>query len=151
MKVFVDGQEVDLDRTNVQIDHLTDFLIVKSPNGAASALAIRSGDATLVSFRGQQYKVETRKPRAGAHGTAANGEIRAPMPGQIVDVLVTAGSAVRKGDKVLVLEAMKTQQAFVAPFDGQVAKLEVVRGDQVSDGDLLALIGANEGEHEHTT
>jgi len=146
MKVFVNGHEVELNRTNVEISRISDRLIVKSLGGAATALAIRSGDATLVSYHGQQYKVETRKPRVGAHGVAANGEIRAPMPGQIVDVLVDNDSPVRKGDKVLVLEAMKTQQAFVAPFDGRVTKLAVASGDQVSDGDLLALILADESE-----
>ena len=146
MKVFVNGQEVELARTKVEISRLSDRLIVKSSKGAATALAIRSGEATLISYRGQQYRVERRKPRGGVHGPAASGEIRAPMPGQIVDVLVSRDAKVQKGDKLLVLEAMKTQQAFVAPFDGRVATLNVGQGDQVADGDLLALIEPDEEE-----
>jgi 3-methylcrotonyl-CoA carboxylase alpha subunit len=72
--------------------------------------------------------------------------MRAPMPGQIVDVLVSEGAKVAKGDKVLVLEAMKTQQAFLAPFDGVVEKLPVKKGEQVADGQLLALVTQSDAE-----
>lgn len=64
------------------------------------------------------------------------------MPGQIVDILAAEGDTVTKGDKILVLEAMKTQQAFTAPFDGIVQKIAVQKGDQVGDGDLLALVSS---------
>jgi biotin carboxyl carrier protein len=47
---------------------------------------------------------------------------------------------VEKGDKILVLEAMKTQQAFTAPFAGVVRRIEVEKGSQVSDGELLAVV-----------
>ena len=64
------------------------------------------------------------------------------MPGLIVDVLVSVGEAVTKGQKVAVLEAMKTQQPFLAPFDGVVETLSVVKGQQVEDGQAVAIIGA---------
>ncbi len=140
MKLFVNGQEVELEPSDVKIDRLSDRLMVKTSAGSASAVAVRSGDAVLVSYRGQQYKVEGKRPRASAQGMAASGEIRAPMPGQIVDVILAEGSQVTKGDKILVLEAMKTQQAFSAPFDGMVAKVCVSKGEQVVDGALLALV-----------
>ena len=62
------------------------------------------------------------------------------MPGMIVDVLVSEGDAVVAGQKILVLEAMKTQQPFNAPFDGVVTKLNAVKGVQVSGEDLLAVV-----------
>lgn len=142
MKIYVDGIEVELAPGQAEIERLSDRLVVKTPAGAATAVAVRSGDAVLISYQGRQFKVERKRPPSSALGAAASGELRAPMPGLIVDILVARGGAVDKGDKILVLEAMKTQQAFTAPFHGHVEQLCVSKGDQVSDGDLLAVIVA---------
>lgn len=66
------------------------------------------------------------------------------MPGVIVDVLVAEGDTVTKGQKLLVLEAMKTQQPFTAPFDGKVTKLPITKGQQVIDGATLAVVEVSE-------
>jgi acetyl/propionyl-CoA carboxylase alpha subunit len=142
LKVFVDGVEADLDPNAASVDRLPDRLVVKRVDISSTAVAIRSGDAVLISYRGQQFTLERHRPRSGTQGAAASGELRAPMPGLIVDVLRTEGSAVDKGDRILVMEAMKTQQAFAAPFAGTLAKLAVAKGDQVQEGDLLALVRA---------
>jgi 3-methylcrotonyl-CoA carboxylase alpha subunit len=140
MKRFVDGEEVDLDPSAARISRLPDRLIVHSEEGAYSAVAVRVGDKVQVSYKGHVYLVESAKPRARGAGAAGSGELRAPMPGQIVDVLVSEGASVTKGQKILVLEAMKTQQPFTAPFDGTVEKLSVTKGQQVGDGEVLAVI-----------
>jgi len=114
--------------------------MVKTKDGANSAVAIRVGETVHVSYKGHVFVVERAISRAGAHGGVASGEIRAPMPGQIVDVFVMQGAKVAAGDKLLVLEAMKTQQTFAAPFDGTVSKVDTKKGQQVSEGELLALI-----------
>ena len=62
------------------------------------------------------------------------------MPGQITDVRVDLDEMVEKGQTLLVLEAMKTQQPLVAPFDGTVTHLNVAKGDQVSDGQVLVIV-----------
>ncbi len=142
MKAYVNGNEVDLESGDIDISVLPDRLMVKTPEGAFSAVAVRQGEAVLISFKGQQYRFETRRPRVASALAAGSGEIRAPMPGVIVDVLVRAGDAVDKGDKILVLEAMKTQQAFIAPFAGVVQQIAVKKGEQVIDGQLLALVQA---------
>ncbi len=140
MKLFVNGVEVDQDPSGVEIQRLPDRLVVRTDRGAETAVAVRAGDSVLVSFRGQQYRVDRKRPRSGSHGPAASGEIRAPMPGQIVDVLVAEGDAVKLGEKLLVLEAMKTQQAFTAAFDGVVSKIGVRAGEQVVEGALLVVV-----------
>ena len=66
------------------------------------------------------------------------------MPGQIVDVRCKQGDTVAKGATILILEAMKTQQPFVAPFDGTVSELGVEVGAQVTEGQLLARVVAPE-------
>jgi 3-methylcrotonyl-CoA carboxylase alpha subunit len=144
MKFFVDGNEIELESTSAEIAKLSDRLVVKTPEGAHTAVAIRQGEAVLISYRGQQFKIERKRPRSGVHGAAASGELRAPMPGQIVDVLAEEGATLAKGDKILVLEAMKTQQPFTAPFAGTLVRVNVKKGEQVVDGALLALVQPSE-------
>jgi propionyl-CoA carboxylase alpha chain/3-methylcrotonyl-CoA carboxylase alpha subunit len=59
------------------------------------------------------------------------------MPGKVVSVSVKAGDTVKKGQTLLVLEAMKMEHALAAPFDGVVAELTAVAGGQVSEGVVL--------------
>jgi biotin carboxyl carrier protein len=139
MKRFVNGEEVELDE-GAPVTRLSDRVMVHTPEGSFSAVAVKQGDAVLVSYKGNQYRVEKKQARARHHGAASSGELRAPMPGLIVDVRVAQGDAVEKGDTILILEAMKTQQPFAAPFQGRVKELNVAKGDQVNDGQLLATI-----------
>ncbi len=59
------------------------------------------------------------------------------MPGNINDVAVAAGQAVKAGQVLVVLEAMKMENEIVAPRDGVVASVNVQKGDSVNAGDLL--------------
>ncbi|WP_416356894.1 acetyl/propionyl/methylcrotonyl-CoA carboxylase subunit alpha [Aureimonas phyllosphaerae] len=81
-------------------------------------------------------------PRAEVGGTAREGDgaILSPMPGAVIAVHVGEGQAVAKGEPLLVLEAMKMEQALLAPFAGTVAFLKAERGAQVPEGLLLARI-----------
>ena len=138
MKYFLNGEPIEFEDT-FEVAKLPDRLQVKTKDGSFSAIAVRDGDAVLVSYRGNQYRLETRQSRTRSGG-AKSGEYRAPMPGMIVDVLVSEGDQVVSGQKILVLEAMKTQQPFSAPFDGVVSKLNAVKGDQVTGDELLAVV-----------
>lgn len=72
---------------------------------------------------------------AGAQGAV---KINAPMPGKILSLKVSAGQAVKKGDVVFILEAMKMENEICAPQDGTIAGLNVSSGDMVESGDVLA-------------
>ena len=72
---------------------------------------------------------------AGAAGAVA---ITAPMPGKILGVKASAGQAVKKGQVILVLEAMKMENEIVAPQDGTIATINVATGDSVEPGATLA-------------
>ena len=85
-----------------------------------------------------------RADHAGGSAATGNGAILAPMPGRIVSVLIAQGDAVAKGQRLLVLEAMKMEQALLAPFDGVVAALKATEGAQVSEGTLLVTIEPDE-------
>ena len=74
------------------------------------------------------------KAAAGAAGAVA---VKAPMPGNILDVKVAAGASVKAGDVLVILEAMKMENEIVAPQDGTVASINVNKGDTVNSGDVL--------------
>ena len=62
----------------------------------------------------------------------------APMPGKVLAVKKQVGDAVKSGDTILVLEAMKMENDIVAPKDGVIASLNVTSGDSVESGAVLA-------------
>ncbi len=64
-------------------------------------------------------------------------ELKAPMPGLIVDIRVAPGQAVQKGDPLLVLEAMKMENILKAPADGTIGSLKVSLRDNVQKGQVL--------------
>ncbi len=78
---------------------------------------------------------------AAAPAVAASGEqICAPMPGTVISVKVSNGQAVKKGDVLLVLEAMKMENEIYAPCDGTVASVAVSNGDAVESGKVLVVL-----------
>lgn len=75
-----------------------------------------------------------------ATGAAGSVKVEAPMPGKILKTVATVGQAVKKGEVVVVLEAMKMENEIVAPQDGTVASINVAVGDSVEAGAVLATL-----------
>jgi len=73
-----------------------------------------------------------------APAAAGSVTIAAPMPGKILAIKANAGQAVKKGDVIMILEAMKMENEITAPSDGTVAGINVAVGDSVESGDTLA-------------
>ena len=104
-----------------------------------------------VTVNGIVYEVEvedisgaqTAVPAAPAVQTAAPAgatQITAPMPGTILSVNVSAGSAVKAGDVLMILEAMKMENEILAPCDGTVASVQTSKGASVESGTLLCVV-----------
>ncbi|MBE6679694.1 MAG: biotin/lipoyl-binding protein [Ruminococcaceae bacterium] len=72
-----------------------------------------------------------------ASGAQGGVKVNAPMPGTILKINVTVGQAVKSGDSLCVLEAMKMENDIPAPKDGTVASIEVTKGSSVQSGDVL--------------
>ena len=103
-----------------------------------------------VNVNGTVYEVELEEitgaaPAASVPAPAAapaGGEkVCAPMPGNILAVNVSNGSAVKKGDVLMILEAMKMENEIMAPCDGTVTSVSVTKGAAVESGALLCTIG----------
>jgi len=102
---------------------------------------VHDGQRSLASIDGHVYefsragekKGTTRQREAGR----LNPEIRSPMPGKILDVRVTAGATVEAGQVLVLLEAMKMENALTAEGAGQVKTIHVAVGDLVDLGQLL--------------
>ena len=67
--------------------------------------------------------------------------VKSPMPGTVLDIKVTAGQSVKKGDVLMVLEAMKMENDISAPADGTVSAVKVSKGESVESDQLLFVIG----------
>jgi biotin carboxyl carrier protein len=106
---------------------------------------------STVSIEGQRISVEIldgrkmlqRPVRNSDRGGAS--EIRSPMPGKIVRVLLTAGAEVAAGQGIVVMEAMKMQNEMKSSISGRIRKIEVVEGETVRSGDLIAIVEAIPG------
>ena len=72
---------------------------------------------------------------------AGEGSIKAPLTGSITTINVKAGDAVKKGQVLMILEAMKMENEILAPTDGKVVSVSVSAGKQVDAGDVLCVIG----------
>lgn len=116
-----------------------------SIDGAAAAPSelIEAGDLIVAIRGGRQTKVKLADATTADLGRAAgSGAIAAPMHGKVLSVAVAKGDKVAKGQRLMVLEAMKMEHALDAATDGIVAELSVAAGDQVAEGAQLILIKA---------
>ena len=77
---------------------------------------------------------------AAAPAAAGSVTVASPMPGVILDTKVTPGTAVRAGDVLVILEAMKMENPIPAPQDGVIASVDVKKGDNVNSGDVLVTL-----------
>jgi 3-methylcrotonyl-CoA carboxylase alpha subunit len=102
--------------------------------------SVRNLPDGLIAEGGQVWRLMPWRVSGVAVGGADDGSILSPMPGRIIAVSVVEGATVKKGQKLVTLEAMKMEHSLVAPFDGVVAELNATEGGQVSDGMLLVRI-----------
>ena len=94
-----------------------------------------------ITVNGVAYDVAVEEMGEGAATSAPAGagavKINSPMPGNILSVKASAGQAVKKGDVLMILEAMKMENEICAPQDGTIASVQVSAGDSVESGDVL--------------
>ena len=135
-------------------------------NGNEYAVCINEVNDTTanVTVNGEEFNVEWEKPKeekpvvkvqpvvakpaqapapaptAAAPSAVKGNAIKTPLPGVIIDVKVNVGDTVKKGDTVVVLEAMKMENNINADRDGKVVAIQVTKGDTVADGAILVVL-----------
>ena len=144
-EVVVDGQVHAVDMRRIEPLSLYSLLI---DNLSYEALVEEREGEYGVMLRGELYTVRVLEERVWERAVShlplstAGGEtlIEAPMPGMVVEVLVTAGQKVRAGEALLVLEAMKMENSLSCPWDGVVQAVQVSAGDHVKRGQVLVTV-----------
>lgn len=115
-------------------------------NGTAYEIELEVIDKADVKTPAAENKqaapaVENKPAAPTAPVSNAGGEtISSPMPGTILDVKVSNGASVKKGDVLMILEAMKMENEIMSPCDGTVASVNVNKGDSVDTGAVLCVI-----------
>lgn len=143
MRYYLEGREIELEPSGVEVIAGVDRAYVRTGEGLFSGVAVRVGDRIEVSYRGKTYSLRTTKPRASSAAGSGN-EARAPMPGLLVEVLVKPGDSVSLGQRVAVVESMKTHQPVLAPRAGVVKMASDQTGSQVQQGEVLVQLEPEE-------
>ncbi len=136
--VSLDGAPIDADvvpipgGVSLRIDGQVHDVLVGGP---AERMTIASGPHRTVA-RVESERARARRKRAGAPGPSDK-EIRSPMPGRVVEVLVAVGDEVAAGQAVVVIEAMKMQNELRAEGAAKVAAVEVTAGQTVEGNAIL--------------
>ncbi|MCK4979228.1 MAG: biotin/lipoyl-binding protein [Candidatus Delongbacteria bacterium] len=82
----------------------------------------------------------TSAPKTNVASTGGSGEVLSPLPGLILNVIVSVGDTVKNGQNIMVMEAMKMENDVQATKDGVIKTINVKNGDNISEGDVLAII-----------
>ena len=113
-------------------------------NGNTYQVQVEEGEASSVSSPVTPLaKPAQTAPKAevkASTGAAGSIKVESPMAGKILAVKANVGQSVKRGEVLLVLEAMKMENEIVAPEDGTVASINVAAGDAVETGQVLATL-----------
>ncbi|PSL48680.1 biotin carboxyl carrier protein [Chitinophaga niastensis] len=153
---FAINKDVTLTCNNQEVDWSAaklptgDYSIIMDGHSyQAQVLGIDKDTKTVVlQINQQQYEVAIEEPidqllaSMGIKDALAKkiNDIKAPMPGLVLKVLVTPGQAIRKGDPVLILEAMKMENVFKAGSDAIVKEIKVTERTAVEKGEVLIVL-----------
>jgi 3-methylcrotonyl-CoA carboxylase alpha subunit len=132
LQVVAEGKIVT---AQVAYDRAGPIVSIDGQTPAGDALAVADGSSVYVLRHGRQTKVSLRDLSFDEAGDQdKSGVVRAPMHGKVLDILVEEGARVIRGQRVVIVEAMKMEHTLVAPVDGTVADIAVGRGAQVAEG-----------------
>ena len=126
---LLEAMKMENSITSDAAGYVKQILVVAGENVATDAVLIELGDAPAA-------------PKAEAAPKAVVGnKIAAPLPGRIISLKVKVGDAVKAGDEVVVLEAMKMENSITSDYDGTVQQILVAEGDNVATDAVLMIVG----------
>ncbi len=145
IQVKVNDRAIDINQSWIHGNAIS--LII---NGITYTVELNHADnACRIQVDGQDFEAVVSDERRNAINRlvgvrksrgSAPGEIKAPMPGLVVKLIVNEGDTVSKGQGIIVVEAMKMENEIQAPIDGKVEKIMVETGKAIDKGELLLVI-----------
>ncbi|MBS4534732.1 acetyl-CoA carboxylase biotin carboxyl carrier protein subunit [Clostridium sp. D2Q-14] len=100
----------------------------------------RQGKSSLKVEKEEVIQEGTKEVVAMANSSEGQ-KVEAPMPGNVIDILVNVDDVVKSGQTLVILEAMKMENEIVSPVDGKVIAINVSKGQSVNSEDILIRIG----------
>lgn len=122
--------DIEVNGTHYQVEIEKELKTIKTPR-LVRPQATTSSDSTKTE--------KTRKPSESKGG----GQVKAPLPGTIMEIKKKVGDEVKAGDTLLIMEAMKMENDINADKSGVISEIKVNNGDSVLEGDVLVVIGGN--------
>ena len=143
-KTSVGRKEIDPQKSGMtfmhegSLAHMGDEIWLEIDGRKHKVTATKIGDTWWIHVLGHTLQYEIVE--VGAAGADDDGGLTAPMPGKILDVMVSVGQSIKAGDPLMVMEAMKMEHKIVSGHDGIVEAIYYNTGDQVIQGaELLSL------------
>ena len=124
---------------NVTVNGQAYEVEVEEVGGVQTAAPVRAAAPVAAAPAAAAPKAAATKAAAPA-AAGAGDPIKAPMPGNILDVKAKVGDKVKNGDAIVILEAMKMENPIPAPRDGTITSITVTKGATVEAGQVLATI-----------
>jgi len=143
-KLTIDGKEFPVDmleykkgRFHIIVDNKSYHAEVLSVDAKSKTCQLKIGQKTVQIEIRDQYDELLREMGIDVKAGSKVNEIKAPMPGMVLQVMVENGQPIKKGDAIVVLEAMKMENILKSPTDGTVKKIHVNRGDKVEKNQVM--------------
>ena len=138
----VEIEEVEGNVAKVNVNGIRFDVELKQPiNPTSSLKKVRVEAPKPVARPAIPTAAPAAAPAAPAASAGAGSPIKAPLPGTIIELKVNVGDTVKRGDCVLVLEAMKMQNNIESEYEGTVTSITVKQGETVMEGTVLLTIG----------
>ena len=125
--------EVEVTETDAIVTGITEVPVMVATAPAVAAPVVAPAEAP-------KAEEAPAAPVPPAAPTASGTQVKAPMPGSILAVKATVGQAVKAGDILVVLEAMKMENDITAPCDGTIKEIVVAKGTTVNTDDVLIVM-----------
>ena len=134
-------EEIEAGKTKVTVNGKVYEVETETPKAAPVAAKPVAAPAPAPAPKPAAAPAAPKAEAKPAAAPAAGLQVKSPLPGSVIKVLVSEGQAVKKGDTLLTLESMKMENAIMAEADGTVKQIAVTPGQNVMQDDLLIVLG----------
>ena len=133
-------EELAAGKTKVTVNGKVYEVETEAPKAAPVAAKPAAAPAPKPAPAAAPAAPKAEAPKPAAAPVAGGVQVKSPLPGSVIKVLVAEGQAVKKGDTLLTLESMKMENAIMAEQDGTVKQIAVTPGQNVMQDDLLIVL-----------